>query len=100
MKATLKVFIILGIASMVAGFTYAHWFRTETKVETIVYHETVRAGDTLDDIIEHYYNEQDGRSWQEFRYDHMERNKVHFADGRALQIGDIICIEVHRQIRK
>ena len=98
MKATLKLFIILGIASIVAGFTYAHYFRTET--ETIVFHETVRAGDTLDGIIEHYYNEQDGRSWQEFRYDHMKRNQVHFADGRALQIGDIICIEVHRQIRK
>lgn len=92
MKDVLKM-VAVGVLAVMFSNAYDKYL--DSQYEKVVFHERLRAGETLDEIAGHYYNpNSEKRTWQEFRYNTMDRNKVLFENGRAPQIGDIVCIEV------
>lgn len=70
----------------------------EQPYESIVVHEHLKAGDTVDKVLEMNYNEKlENRTWMEFRGDNHQRNQWLFRNGRIPQIGDVVCIEIHQK---
>lgn len=105
MKALIKVLACLCLAAVCAGYAYAQHEAEEAKFETIVYHEVVRPGDTLNGILEQYYNPYNEEAcWDDWQAKCKLRNKRLFFkpdnSPRALRPGDIICIEVRERVAR
>lgn len=82
---------------VLSGFLFGCLFY-EQPYETIIVHEHLRAGDTVDKVLEMNYNEKlENRTWMEFRGDNHQRNQWLFRNGRIPQIGDVVCIEIHQK---
>lgn len=95
MKTLFKIFGVVAIASMCAGFMYAHYNRP-IQVDTVK--EILFAGETVEGVaFKHYNHKYENRSYAEFRDDVMKHNAHLFANGRIPQIGDEVKIEVHYQ---
>lgn len=94
MKTLFKLFGIVAIASMCAGFMYAHYNRpVEVKTIKVV----LRAGDTVEGKASDYYcYDKENRSYAEFRNDVFDANAHLFANGRIPQVGDEVKVEVHQ----
>lgn len=103
MKAMAKIFLLLFVALAVCGFAYHYIAGDSTHYEVVRYHEVVRKGDTFFDIASHYYNaENEKECFDEWLTIQKNRNSrlFHRVDGsvRALQVGDIVCIEVREKV--
>ena len=95
MKSLFKIVGLLCVASMCAGFAYAH-YRANNQYEVLTFHDHLCKGESIESVGSNYYNpNEDNRSYAEFRDDLIERNKLLTANGRIPQIGDVVCIEVH-----
>ena len=105
MKTVVKIVAALCLAAVCAGYAYAAHQANEVKYETVVYHEVVRPGDTLNSILEQYYNPYNEKDcWDDWQTKQKARNKrlLFKPDGspRALRPADIICIEVRERIAR
>lgn len=93
MKNLLKilVFVVLGIVLMGA------FQKGDMDKQIVCYKVSIKAGQGMDYAASKYYDENtDGRSWQEFRHDVMNANKHLVANGRMLQPGDVVVVEVRK----
>lgn len=56
---------------------------------------TVYQGDTLEGICNVIFDQnKDGRHWERFKFDAMESNRHLMANGRYLQPGDVVQVEI------
>ena len=107
MKNLVKFVAALCLTSVCAGFAYAH-FTAEPNytIQTKTCVERVHAGDTVDEILLHYYNyENEGLEFREWKYNilHLPQNK-HLLNEKGglklLQIGDKITIVTKVKVAK
>lgn len=93
LKNIVKSISLIVLSGFLLGFLFY-----EQPYETIIVHEHLRAGDTVDKVLEMNYNEKlENRTWMEFRGDNHQRNAYLFRNGRIPQIGDVVCIEIHQK---
>lgn len=95
-KTMVKMFSMVCLATIVAGFGYAH-MKALNEYDIMVFHDRLRAKEAVETVLEHYYDKDEVRDWATFRYENLERNKALFANGRVPKPNDLICIEVHRK---
>ena len=105
MKALIKVLACLCLAAVCAGYVYAQHEAENAKFETVIYHDVVRPGDTLNGILGQYYNPYNEKAcWDDWQTKQKARNKHLFFkpdnSPRALRAGDIICIEVRERVAR
>lgn len=94
-KSILKSISLILVSGLLLGFVLY-----EKPYKTIIVHEHLRAGDTVDGVLEQNFNEKmENRTWMEFRGDNHQRNAYLFRNGRIPQIGDVVCIEIHEVIK-
>lgn len=78
MKALVKVMACLCLATVMAGFAYAHLSaEPDYIVVEKTFKETIRSTDTIDSILEHYYDKDLHGHWGEWKFGilHLPENK-------------------------
>lgn len=80
MKALTKIIASLCLATVCAGFAYAH-FTAEPDYVVIekTFKETFHSGDTVDGILSHYHNKDLDGDFREWKY-----KVLHHPDNRHL----------------
>lgn len=70
MEKLVKIVCALAAAYVLCGFGYSQYKEYSTHYEVREFVETFHAGDTVDSILAHYYNEaNEGKGWNEWKFD-------------------------------
>lgn len=109
MRLVIKVVGLLCLAAIFSGYMYADYQSEkayQAKLELIPFTEVVYAHDTIDGILNEYYNKKnEGVSFNEFKYNtlHLKENK-HLLDEngflKPLQIGQRVTIKAKVLVEK
>lgn len=106
MKALTKIIASLCLATVCAGFAYAH-FTAEPDyiVVSKSFEETFRPGDTVNGILSHYHNKELDGDFEEWKFNvlHLPQNKHllnQYGGLKLVQVGEKIHIVANVRVAK
>ena len=106
MKSLVKVVAVLCLASVCAGYAYASYnAEPNYRIEKRTFVERVHSGDTLNGILEQYYDSKIHGDKREWKYDilHLPQNKHLLNQNgylKPLQVGDKVTIVTDVRVEK
>lgn len=106
MKALIKVMVCLCLATVMAGFAYAHLTaEPDYVVVEKPFVETFHSGDTVNGILKHYHNQELDGDFEEWKFNvlHLPENK-HLLNQhgglKLIQVGEKIHITCKVRVAK
>lgn len=106
MKALTKIIASLCLATVCAGFAYAH-FTAEPDyiVVSKTFVETFHPGDTVNEVLSHYHNKELDGDFEEWKYNvlHLPENKhllTKHGGLKLVQVGEKIHIVANVRVAK